>query len=445
MQTAASASTRIDFTVGPGGRLNGGFPVPGDKSISHRALLLGAIAEGETRISGFLPGADCLATLGAVRALGVRVDTPTADRVNVHGQGLTGLKAPQQALDLGNSGTAMRILLGVLAGQEFASRLVGDESLSRRPMQRVIAPLTAMGAQLESTDGHAPLTVRGIRPLVPLRYMLPVASAQVKSALLLAGLYAGGYSWLKEPRPSRDHTERMLTAFGHGCLRENGWLGIHGGSSLHASQIEVPGDLSSAAFFLVGAAMTPGSELLLQNVGVNPTRDGIIRLLRQMGADIELLNPRQRGAEPVADIQVRGGALRGIEVGSEDVVLAIDEIPALLVAAAAAKGVTQVRGAGELRVKESDRLAAMQQGLQRLGVPVVVQGDDISVTGVASFKGAGLSSFGDHRIAMAFAMAALRAEAPLHIQDCRNVDTSFPGFAALARQAGLGITVQGQQ
>ena len=444
MQTAASVSTRIDFTVGPGGRLSGSFPVPGDKSISHRALLLGAIAEGETRISGFLPGADCLATLEAVRALGVRVETPADDRVNVHGCGLTGLKPPQQPLDLGNSGTAMRLLLGVLAGQEFASRLVGDESLSRRPMQRVIAPLTAMGAQLESTDGHAPLTVRGMRPLVPLRYMLPVASAQVKSALLLAGLYAGGYSWLKEPRPSRDHTERMLTAFGHGCLRENGWLGVHGGGSLHATQIEVPGDLSSAAFFLVGAVMTPGSELLLQNVGVNPTRDGIIRLLRQMGADIELLNPRQWGAEPVADIQVRGSALRGIDVGPEEVVLAIDEIPALLVAAAAAKGVTRVRGAGELRVKESDRLAAMQQGLRQLGVPVDVQGDDISVTGVESFKGASLSSFGDHRIAMAFALAALRAEAPLHIQDCRNVDTSFPGFAALARRAGLGIAVQGQ-
>lgn len=443
MQSAVHTSARIDYTVNPGGRLSGSFAVPGDKSISHRALLLGAIAEGETRISGFLPGADCLATLEAIRALGVRVETPTADRVQVHGRGLMGLKAAQGELDLGNSGTAMRILLGLLAGQEFASRLVGDESLSARPMQRVIAPLTAMGAQVESADGHAPLTVRGIRPLQPLRYMLPVASAQVKSALLLAGLYAGGYSWLKEPRPSRDHTERMLTAFGHGCLRENGWIGIHGGGTLHATQIEVPGDLSSAAFFLVGAAITPGSELLLQSVGVNPTRMGLIRLLQAMGAQVELLNPRQWGAEPVADIEVRGGVLRGIDVGPEEVVLAIDEIPALLVAAAAAKGVTQVRGAGELRVKESDRLAAMQQGLQRLGVPVVVQGDDISVTGVESFKGGSVQSFGDHRIAMAFAMAALKATAPLTILDCRNVDTSFPGFDALARQTGLDISVQG--
>src|SRR5579859_1226058 len=319
MQTATPSSARVDFAVAPGGRLSGKLTVPGDKSISHRALLLGAIAEGETRISGFLPGADCLATLAAVRALGVKVDMPAADRVHVQGRGLMGLSAPKAPLDLGNSGTAMRILMGLLAGQEFAAKLVGDESLSRRPMQRVIAPLSAMGAQIESSNGCAPLTVRGIRPLKPLRYMLPVASAQVKSALLVAGLYAGGYSWIKEPRPSRDHTERMLNAFGHGCLRENGWLGIHGGGTLHATQIEVPGDLSSAAFFLAGAAMTPGSHLKLENVGVNPSRDGVIRLLQEMGAHIELQNPRLWGAEPVADIEVRGTTLRGIDIGPEQV------------------------------------------------------------------------------------------------------------------------------
>lgn len=439
MQTATPTSARIDFTVNPGGTLSGKLAVPGDKSISHRALLLGAIAEGETRISGFLPGADCLATLAAVRALGVQVDMPAADRVHVLGRGLMGLRAPKVPLDLANSGTAMRILMGLMAGQEFAAKLVGDESLNRRPMQRVIAPLTAMGAQIESSNGCAPLTIRGIRPLKPLRYMLPVASAQVKSALLLAGLYAGGYSWIKEPRPSRDHTERMLNAFGHGCLRENGWLGIHGGGTLHATQIEVPGDLSSAAFFLVGAAMTPGSYLRLENVGVNPSRDGVIRLLQEMGANIELQNPRLWGAEPVADIEVRGSTLRGIDIGPEQVVLAIDDIPALLVAAAAAKGVTRVRGAGELRVKESDRLASMQEGLQQLGVSVELQHDDISVTGMESFRGASIRSHGDHRIAMAFAMAALRATGPLSILDCRNVDTSFPGFPALAKTAGLAI------
>jgi 3-phosphoshikimate 1-carboxyvinyltransferase len=441
-QMVSTHDTSMDFKVAPGGTLDGEFAVPGDKSISHRALLLGALAEGETRISGFLAGADCLATLAAIRALGVRVEIPAPERMSVFGRGIAELTAPKQELDLGNSGTAMRILLGLLAGQEFAAKLTGDASLQRRPMERVIAPLSAMGAQIESREGHAPLTVRGTRPLKPLRYMLPVASAQVKSALLLAGLYAGGYSWFKEPRPSRDHTERMLSAFGHGCLRENGWIGIHGGGTLYATQIEVPGDLSSAAFFLVGAAMTPGSRLLLKNVGVNPSRDGVIKLLQQMGAELELRNPRVWGGEPVADIAVEGSALHGIDISPEQVVNAIDDIPALLIAAACARGTTRVRGAGELRVKESDRLAAMQAGLKILGVPVEVEGDDISVTGVECFRGGTLQSFTDHRIAMAFATAALRAEKPLIVQDCRNVDTSFPGFADLARRAGLGIEVR---
>jgi len=442
-QKANTHGASLDFKVAPGSSLNGEFAVPGDKSISHRALLLGAIAEGETRISGFLAGADCLATLAAIRALGVRVDTSAPDRVSVHGRGIYGLTAPKQELDLGNSGTAMRILLGLLSGQEFAVKLTGDASLQKRPMERAIAPLSAMGAQIESRGGYAPLTVRGMRPLKPLRYMLPVASAQVKSALLLAGLYAGGYSWFKEPRPTRDHTERMLSAFGHGCLRENGWIGIHGGGTLYATEIEVPGDLSSAAFFMVAAAMTPGGRLMLKNVGVNPSRDGVIRLLQEMGAEVELRNPRVWGGEPVADIAVQGGALHGIDISPEQVVSAIDDIPAMLIAAAAARGTTRIRGAAELRVKESDRLAAMQDGLKVLGVPVEVDGDNISVTGVERFRGGVIRSFSDHRIAMSFAIAALRADAPLTIQDCRNVDTSFPGFAALAQQAGLRIEVQG--
>ena len=430
----------LDYRVAPGGALKGRLKVPGDKSISHRALLLGALAEGDTRIEGFLDGVDCLATLAALRALGVEVEATAPRSVLVHGRGLEGLKAPSEPLDLGNSGTAMRLFAGLLAGQAFTSTLTGDESLSRRPMRRVIDPLVAMGASIESRDGRAPLVIRGNRHLKPMRYPMPVASAQVKSALLLAGLYAGGYTWIKEPGTSRDHTERMLASFGHGCLREGAWVGIHGGGLLTGTQVEVPGDLSSAAFFLVGAAMNPGSELVLENVGVNPTRDGVVRLLRAMGAEIRLANPRLYGDEPVADLEVKGGALEGIDIGPEMVALAIDDIPAVLVAAAAAQGETRLYGAGELRVKESDRLQAMHQGLQVLGVPVELHRDGLSITGVERFRGGELESHADHRIAMAFAIAALRAEAPLMIRDCANVDTSFPGFVHLAETAGLSIS-----
>lgn len=438
-----SAASTVDFVVVPGGQLSASqLGVPGDKSISHRALLLGAIAVGDTRIDGFLAGADCLATLAAVRALGVKVDGPAGGQVTVHGVGPGGLRAPAQVLDMGNSGTAMRLLAGLLAGQPFTATLDGDESLRRRPMQRVIEPLSAMGARIVSHNGTAPLTLQGSRPLKPLRFELPVASAQLKSALLLAGLYAGGYSWFKERGPSRDHTERMLAAFGCNCLHEGPWLGIHGGETLQATQVEVPADLSSAVFFIAAAAMTPGSHLRLERVGVNPSRDGALRLLKQMGADIQLWNLRMCGAEPVADIEVRGGPLRAVDIDAEMVALAIDDIPAVLVAAAAAEGVTRVEGAGELRVKESDRLQAMADGLRTLGAPVEVEADGISVSGVTMFRGGEIHSRGDHRIAMAFAMAALRATAPLRIRDCRNVDTSFPGFAALAAQAGLRISVR---
>ena len=434
----------VSFQVAAQGLLSGELRVPGDKSISHRALLLGAIAEGETRIEGFLPGADCLATLAAIRALGVNVSGPVSGRVGVEGRGLEGLKAPAAALDLGNSGTSIRLLAGLLTGQPFASTLTGDHSLQRRPMQRVIEPLTAMGARIESRGGHAPLTVHGKRHLSPLRYELPVASAQVKSALLLAGLYAGGYSWMREPGASRDHTERMLGAFGHPCLHESGWLGIHGGGPLRGARIEVPGDLSSAAFFLAGAAMTPGSHLVIEHVGVNPTRDGVLRLLTQMGADIRVEKPHMAGTEPVADLVVRGGTLRGIEITPEQVVLAIDDLPAILVAAASAEGVTSLRGAAELRVKESDRLVALEAGFKVLGVPVETTRDGLRITGVERFKGGEIQSFGDHRIAMAFAMAALKAEAPLTIRDCANVDTSFPNFVPLARQCGMDISADGR-
>jgi len=432
-------TTRVDYAVAPGGTLQGTLRVPGDKSISHRALMLGAIAEGDTEIEGFLNGADCLSTLAAIRAMGVEVDAPASTRLTVHGRGLHGLRPAGAPLDCGNSGTAMRIFMGLLAGQGFDSTLIGDESLSRRPMQRVIDPLTGMGAKIKSRGGYAPIVVQGVNPLEPARHVLKVASAQVKSAVLLAGLYAGGYTWIKEPGPSRDHTERMLHSFGTHLLRESGWLGIHGGEPLRATRIEVPADLSSAAFFLAGAAMTPGSDLTLTNVGVNPTRDGVVRILRLMGADIEIRHSRLGGGEPAADIHVKGGRLRGTDVTPELVTLAIDDIPAVLIAAASAEGTTRVRGAAELRVKESDRLRAMQTGLEALGVPVTATDEGIHVTGIPHLRGGDIQSFGDHRIAMAFAMAGLRTEGPLTIRDCANVDTSFPGFVPLACKAGLQI------
>jgi 3-phosphoshikimate 1-carboxyvinyltransferase len=434
---------RVDYAITPGGALQGRLRVPGDKSISHRALMFGAIAEGVTEIEGFLDGADCLNTLAAIRALGMQVDAASATSLKVHGRGLYGLRAPKTSLDCGNSGTAMRLFMGLLAGQGFDTTLVGDESLSRRPMQRVIDPLSAMGAKLESRGGLAPVTLHAVKPLKPARHVLKVASAQLKSALLFAGLYAGGgYTWIKEPGPSRDHTERMLHSFGMHLIRESGWLGIHGGEALHATRIEVPADLSSAAFFLAGAAMTPGSELTLENVGVNPTRDGVIRILRLMGAHIEIRHSRLGGGEPAADITVKGGRLRGIDITPELVTLAIDDIPAVLIAAACAEGTTRVHGAAELRVKESDRLQAMQAGLAALGVQVDAVPDGINVSGTAHLKGGDIQSFGDHRIAMAFAMAGLRAEGPVTVRDCANVDTSFPGFAPMAKAAGLQITVQ---
>ena len=439
--TGVSAGRR-DFLVEPGGSLQGRIAVPGDKSVSHRALLLGAIAHGDTRISNFLESNDCFATMNALRALGVMVNHVRHGEMRVQGTGLPGLKAPAQVLDCGNSGTSIRLLSGLLAGQPFAATLDGDASLRRRPMRRVMEPLTRMGARFESCDGHAPMNVHGRRPLRPLRYESPVTSAQVKSAILLAGLYADGETWLREPATSRDHTERMLQAFGCKLLLDGNWVGVLGGSELRATDISVPGDLSSAAFFLVGAAILPGAQITIEGVGINPTRDGILRLLRRMGAEIRLRNARPKGAEPVADIEVRGGRLQGIEITPGDVPVAIDELPVLLVAAAAARGQTTLRGAAELRIKESDRLAAMADGLSRLGVPVESFDDGVRITGVEQFQGGELSSFGDHRIAMAFAVATLRAVKSIRIRDCGNVDTSFPGFAETARTAGLKIRIE---
>ncbi|MGH8401244.1 MAG: 3-phosphoshikimate 1-carboxyvinyltransferase, partial [Gammaproteobacteria bacterium] len=429
-----------DFLITPGGKLTGRIRVPGDKSISHRALIFGAIAEGTTHVSGFLESTDCIATRKALQKMGVKFGRTSAGaEMTVQGRGLQGLHAPATALDLGNSGTAMRLLCGLLAGQAFISKLTGDESLRRRPMRRVIEPLARMGASIDSVQGCAPLTIHGSKRLKPLRYELPVASAQVKSALLLSGLNAEGYTWLREPHASRDHTERMLDTFGSPCLRVDGWLGVHGGTPLKATHVEVPGDLSSAAFFMVGAAIQRDSHLVLEQVGVNPTRSGVITLLRKMGTDIKLSNERLAGAEPVADIEIETATLHGIRITPDQVPLAIDELPALMIAAALARGDTVLEGAAELRVKESDRLQAMADGLRMLGVEVELWADGMRLSGVEALNGGEVDSCGDHRIAMAFAMAGLRARAPIRIRDCRNVETSFPGFVAAARASGLEL------
>lgn len=442
MNTAApSAGSGETLAVAPGGRLSGRLRVPGDKSISHRALLLGALAEGTTDISGFLASHDCLASAAALRAWDVRIDV-AGERVMVRGVGLDGLRPAAAALDVGNAGTGMRLLAGIAAGQSFTTTLTGDASLRRRPMARIIGPLRQMGATIDAAPGDlAPLTIQGARPLRPLRYRLPVASAQLKSALLLAGLYADGETACLEPAPSRDHTEKMLEQFGVELVRTDGWIGVRGGSRLRAATVAVPGDFSSAAFFLVGASIAPDSDLLIEAVGINPTRTGLLTVLREMGARIDILNPRRAGAEPVADLRVRGAPLHGIEVPPALVPLMIDEFPALLIAAACAEGETTVSGAGELRVKESDRIAAMADGLVRLGVAVSVRPDGLRVRGIDRLGGGEVDSLGDHRIAMAFAVAGLRAGAVIRIADAANVATSFPGFAATARAAGLDITI----
>ncbi|MGD8207456.1 MAG: 3-phosphoshikimate 1-carboxyvinyltransferase [Thiohalocapsa sp.] len=435
-----------DFVVQPGGRLTGDLRVPGDKSISHRAIMLGALAEGTTEISGFLEGADSLATLASFRSMGVRIDGPAQGDVRIDGVGLDGLQAPRGPLDLGNSGTSMRLLTGLLSGQRFPTTLVGDASLSRRPMRRVTEPLTRMGARIESTpEGTAPLHVRPVERLHGVDYAMPVASAQVKSSLLLAGLYADGDTCVSEPAPTRDHTERMLQTLGYAVRRDGAKVCLSGGGRLSAARISVPADISSAAFFLVGASIAPGSDLTLERVGINPTRIGVLNILRAMGADISVENERWLGAEPVADLRVRGTELRGVEIPPEQVPLAIDEFPALFVAAACADGETLLTGAEELRVKESDRIAAMADGLSALGVQAEVLADGIRIVGRGGdgpvFGSGDLHSHDDHRIAMAFAVAGLRAAGPLRIRACANVDTSFPGFVALAAQSGLGIRV----
>jgi 3-phosphoshikimate 1-carboxyvinyltransferase len=427
------------FIVNPSSQLRGTLQVPGDKSISHRAIMLGAIAEGTTHITGFLEGEDTLATLAAFKAMCVPIDGPHQGQITLHGVGLHGLKPPVAPLYLGNSGTSIRLLAGLLAGQAFSVEMQGDASLSRRPMRRVTDPLTSMGARIDTTDkGTPPLKIHGQQSLKGINYLMPVASAQVKSCLLLAGLYAKGTTCVTEPAPTRDHTERMLAGLGYEVQRDGQRICLHGGGKLHGTAIEVPADISSAAFFMVGATIAENSEILLKHVGINPTRTGVIEILQQMGANLSLLNQRHVSGEPVADILIQSSQLHGIEIPKELVPLAIDEFPVLFIAAACAKGQTRLTGAEELRVKESDRIQVMADGLHTIGIKAQPTSDGIIIHG-GQIHGGTINSHGDHRIAMAFTMAALRATATLIIEDCANVATSFPNFVSLAQQAGINL------
>lgn len=431
----------ITFHIKNGGKLQGEARVPGDKSISHRSIMLGSIAEGVTHVKGFLEAEDALSTLQAFRDMGVVIERPAKSEVTIYGVGKYGLKAPENALDLGNSGTSMRLLSGLLSGQAFNSVLTGDKSLSGRPMKRVTEPLAKMGAAIKTTDmGTAPLQITGrAGQLTGIDYIMPIASAQVKSCLLLAGMYAQGETSVTEPAPTRDHTERMLAGFSYPVKKEGSKVTITADGKLLATDIDVPSDISSAAFFLVGASIAEGSDLLLKHVGINPTRTGVIDILRLMGANIEVLNERIVGGEPVADLHVVYAPLKGIDIPEELVPLAIDEFPVLFVAAACAEGQTRLTGAEELRVKESDRIQVMADGLQQLGVNAVPTADGMIIQGGA-IGGGTVISHGDHRIAMAFSIAGLCASAPITVLDCANVNTSFPEFKILVKNLGLDLT-----
>ncbi len=434
-------TTTITFKVQPGGQLKGEARVPGDKSMSHRSIMLGSLAEGVTHVTGFLEAEDALATLQAFRDMGVNIEGPLNGCVTIHGVGKHGLKAPNRPLYLGNSGTSMRLLSGLLAGQPFNSVLTGDKSLSGRPMKRVTEPLAAMGAQIKTTEkGTAPLEISGqAGQLKGIDYTMPMASAQVKSCLLLAGMYAQGETSVTEPAPTRDHTERMLSGFKYPVKRQGNKATISAEGKLTATEIDVPSDISSAAFFLVGASIAAGSDIVLKHVGINPTRTGVISILRLMGANIEILNEREVGGEPVADLHVVSKSLKGIDIPEELVPLAIDEFPVLFVAAACAEGQTRLTGAEELRVKESDRIQVMADGLQLLGVDATSTPDGMVINGGGAIGGGIVESHGDHRIDMAFAIAGLRAKAPITILDCANVNTSFPEFKDIALNLGLAL------
>jgi len=432
-------SQNIRYITEPNGTLSGTLRVPGDKSISHRSIMLGSIAEGETKVTGFLNGDDCLATLNAFRAMGVTIVEDSDTSLTITGVGLQGLKQPDTDLDMGNSGTAMRLMSGLMSGQTFDTKLTGDASLSTRPMRRIILPLTQMNAAISGAEGDTPpLEIKGNANLNGIHYDLPVASAQVKSAVLLAGLYAEGETSVTEPAPTRDHTECMLRGFGYEVITEGATMRLSGQGKLIAQSIDVPADISSAAFFMVAASIIPNADITLQHVGINPTRTGVIDILKLMGANITLSNQQEVGGEPVADIRIQHAPLTGINIPEALVPLAIDEFPSIFVAAACAKGTTVLTGAEELRVKESDRIQVMADGLVTCGIDAQSTDDGIIIQG-GVITGGEVDSHGDHRIAMSFVMAGQVAQASIIINDCANVNTSFPEFVKIASSVGLHV------
>lgn len=419
------------FISKPVQKIHGDIIVPGDKSISHRSIMLGSIAKGDTHVEGFLEGEDCLATLAAFKSMGVIIEGPVNHHLLIHGVGKHGLKAPKQAIDCGNSGTSMRLLAGLLAAQSFDSQLTGDESLLKRPMSRVSKPLTQMGADIITEAGKPPIAIRGGQELKAIEYLMPEASAQVKSCILLAGMYAKGNTVILEKGISRDHTEQMLKAFSYPLKLNQHSIEINSHNECIGTQINIPGDISSAAFMIVAATIIPDSDVLIRNVGINPTRTGVLSLLSEMGANIVLVNQRQFGEEPVADLRVRYAPLKGMTIKPEMVPLAIDEFPILFIAAACAKGVTILSGAKELRMKESDRIGVMVDGLTQLGIEAIGFEDGVRIQG-GVIKGGVVDSLGDHRIAMSFAVAGAVAQQPISIKNCANVATSFPDFVSTA-------------
>lgn len=419
------------ITIQPATSVRGEITVPGDKSISHRSIMLGAIANGVTTVRGFLRGEDNLSTMHAFRAMGVVIDDD-GETIRITGRGLHGLREPEDVLDCGNSGTTIRLITGLLSGQSFFSVVTGDQYLRKRPMKRVVEPLTSMGARIAGRSGGtlAPLAITG-GGLKGIDYRSPVSSAQIKSSLMLAGLYADGETTVSEPSLSRDHSERMFALFGASLVRNADGVTVRGGVELAAQEVTVPGDISSAAFFIVAALITPGSELLIKNVGVNPSRTGVIDILQEMGGDIQLLNQRDVSGEPVADLLVRSSRLKGIAIAGGVVPRAIDEFPAICIAAARAEGITTVRDARELRVKETDRITAMAVNLRKLGITVVECDDGMDITGSDLLSGGTVDSSGDHRIAMSMSVAALVASGAITVTDIACVATSFPTFFPL--------------
>jgi 3-phosphoshikimate 1-carboxyvinyltransferase len=424
-------------TIQPAASVKGEIVVPGDKSISHRSIMLGAIANGVTTVRGFLRGEDNLSTMHAFRAMGVAINDD-GETIQITGRGLYGLDEPGDVLDCGNSGTTIRLITGLLSGQSFFSVVTGDQYLRKRPMKRIVEPLSRMGAQISGRNGAnlAPLAINGA-PLKGINYQSPVSSAQIKSSLMLAGLYADGETSVSEPSLSRDHSERMFRLFGASLARNDNGVTVRGGVELTAQEVTVPGDISSAAFFIVAALITPHSELLIKNVGVNPSRTGVIDILQGMGGDIQLLDLREVSGEPVADILVRSSRLKGIAISGSVVPRAIDEFPAICVAAARAEGVTTIRDARELRVKETDRITAMAGNLRKLGIMVTETEDGMDITGSEQLLGGIVDSSGDHRIAMSMAVAALVASAAITVTDIACIATSFPTFFPLLEKVAL--------